>query len=433
MHEARTARPLPPLVAALLGATLLAAAPLAPAAAQAHDCGAVAEVALICRQAEDGRKATLARTDLPAHGDCARPQVEVFDAGDRDRPRSLALAMGQTGECRFADGGRLRVRVQAGPPPPAGPCGGRPSATFSLWLDGRRVADRREVRSRCETAPAAWTYRVDGDAVYDCSNGECGPLLAPEQALATLPVDADEFPDAAAAAAEQAAARAGAAPTGLQRLLDRGPVCAEAERQLALDWGAFDPFRRGDDGDAPLHRVIASEAPAGTAMPDALAFVRGPWRAFDFDFDNDGLIDRVYLGDARGEDGWYASPLLVASGASAQGFQARAGEAAPHAVPCQWDSARPPLSHCDDLRSAAWSRREPLRQAVPAPLPGIAGGDDFFQTRTTTALPLRFGEATYLALWSADGPASDYVALYRPRPGGGREAVCLIKRTPDPR
>ncbi|WP_394539714.1 hypothetical protein PRJ39_03575 [Lysobacter enzymogenes] len=411
----------------------LAAASPAPAAAQPNDCGATAEVALICRQAQDGRKASLVRTELPARGGCERPLLETFTDSDRDRPRSLALAVGQSGECRFADGGSVRVRVQAAPPPPAGPCSGQPSASFSLWLDDRRVADQREVRSRCESAPTPWTYRIDGDAVYDCSNGDCGPLLAPDQALATLPVDAGEFPDAAAAVAAQAAAQAAAAPNGLQRLLDRGPVCAEAERQLALSWDAFDPFRRGADEDAPLHRVVAAEAPAGTAMPQALEFVHGAWRAFDFDFDNDGLVDRVYLGDTRDAQAWYSSPLLVVAGASAHAFQARDGAAAAHAVPCQWDAARPPLSHCDDLRNPAWSRREPLQQAVPAPLPGIAGGDDFFRTRTTTALPLRFGDATYVVLSSSAGPARDYVGVYRPRADGGREAVCLIQRKPDPR
>jgi|GEM_PF-1812282 len=407
---------------AVLAALSLALAAPAAFAQPPPVCGATAEVALICRQGENGRKASLVRTDLPARGGCGQALLETFTASDRDRPRSLALAVGQSGECRFADGGSLRVQVQAGPPPPAGPCSGQPSATFSLWLDDRRVADAREVRSRCENAPTPWTYRVDGDAVYDCSNGDCGPLLAPDQALATLPVDAGEFPAAAAAVSN-----------GLQRLLDRGSVCAELERQLALSWDALDPFRRGDDAGAPLHRVVASEAPPGTAMPDALEFVRGEWRAFDFDFDNDGLIDRVYLGDLRDEGEWYASPMLAVAGAAAQGFRPRAGAAAATAVPCQWDGARPPLSHCDDLRSPAWSRREPLRQAVPAPLPGIAGGDDFFQTRTTTALPLRFDDTTYVALWSASGPARDYVALYRPRPGGRREAVCLIQRKPGAR
>ncbi|BAV96178.1 hypothetical protein [Lysobacter enzymogenes] len=403
----------------------LAAALFAPAAAQPPDCGAAAEIALICRQAEDGRKASLVRTELPARGGCAQPLLETFTDSDRDRPRSIALAVGQTGECRFADGGRLRVQVQAEPPPPAGPCSNAPSASFTLWLDDRRVADRRAVRDRCEIAPTPWMYRVDRDAVYDCSNGDCGPLLAPDQPLASLPVDSMIAPEAAANAV---AATAAAAASNLQRLLDRGPVCAELERQLALDWNALDPFRRGADDGAPLQRVVAAEAPAGTALPDGLEFIHGPWRAFDFDFDNDGLIDRVYLGDTRGLEGWYSSPLLVTAGAAADGFRARDGAVAPQAVPCQWDGARPPLSHCDDLRNAAWSRREPLRQAVPAPLPGIAGGDDFFQTRTTTALPLRFGDATYVALWSSAGPALDYVGLYRPRPGGRREAVCLIRR-----
>lgn len=426
MH-ARTAWPLLPLAALSM-----------PAAAQtpqsADECGAIAEIALVCRQADDGRKASLVRTELPARGGCARPQVASFAAGDRDRPRSLALAVGQSGECRFADGRSLRVRVQAAPPPPAGPCSGRPGASFSLWLDDRRVAEQRDIRSRCESAPAPWTYRIDGDAVYDCSNGDCGPLLAPGQDLASLPLDAGEFPDAAAAAERQAATEAAAAAArGLQRLLDRGPVCAEVERQLAISWDSFDPFRRGSDDDAPLHRVIAAEAPAGTALPDGLSFVHGGWRAFDFDFDNDGRVDRVYLGDTRGEPAWYSSPLLVVAGASAQGYAPRDGAAQPNAVPCQWDGARPPLSHCDDLRNPAWSRREPLQQAVPAPLPGIADGDDFFQTRSTTALPLRYEDATYVALASASGPARDYVALYRPRPGGGREAVCLIQRKPDAR
>lgn len=411
---------------ARMASTLLALAPFA-AAAQAPDCGATAEVALICRQGDGGRKATLVLTRMPAHGDCAQPQVASFEPSDLDRMRSIALAVGQTGECRFGDERSLRVRVHAEAPPPVGACSREAAASISLWLDGRKLAERRPVRNRCESAPAPWMYRVDGDVASDCSNGECGPLLAPEQTLASLPVDAAEYPQAASAAADAAAAAA-AAPGGARRLLDRGPVCADAERELAAAWAALDPFQRGADEGAALHRLDGYAVAVDAALPDGLEFVGGAGaRVYDFDFDNDGLIDRVYAGDTRGLEGWYSAPLLVSAGASADGFRARA--AAPTAVPCQWDGARPPLSHCDDLRNPAWSRRVPLSQSLPAPLPGIAGGDDFFRTRTTAALPFRYAEVTYVALWSAAEPSRDYVAIYRPRPGGGREAVCLIQRT----
>ncbi|QWP78295.1 hypothetical protein J5226_07860 [Lysobacter sp. K5869] len=399
----------------IASALLLAAA---PAAAQAPACGATAAVALICRQAEDGAKATLVRTEVPARGGCAQPLSETFETGDLDRPRSLALAPGQTGDCRFADGRTVRVRVQQEAEPIVGSCNADAATFFSMWVDGRKVASQRPVRARCETEPAPWSYRLDRDIVYDCSqSAACAPLLGADRALSSLPVDETEY----------AVATPGPAAGSLERLLDRGPVCAEAERELTASWSAFDPFKRAPFAGA-LRRLNAGERQNEVALPDGLEFAYGAARADEFDFDNDGLIDQVYSSDSDGQGGWYYSPLVVVSGASADGFAARGGDGAIAAVPCQWDRAHPPLSQCDDLRNAAWGQRQPPTQSVPAPLPGIAGGDEFFRTRYTTALPFRFGDATYVALASAGAPARDYVAIFRPRPGGGREAVCLIRR-----
>ncbi|WP_363800389.1 hypothetical protein ABU614_09870 [Lysobacter firmicutimachus] len=392
----------------------------APAAAQAPACGRTAEVALICLQADDGAKATLVRTELPARGGCAQAQVERFAAGDLDRPRSLALAAGQTGECRFASGRTLRVRLQQESGPLLGSCSADAATRFSMWVDGRKLIGGHSVRERCETASAPWSYRLEGEIVYDCSKPDgCAGWSGPDQTLSSLPVDTIEYPPDAP----------GPAPGRLERLLDRGPVCAEVERELAASWSAFDAFgRRPSPG--PIQRLNAGERQADAVLPGGLGFAYGGARVDEFDFDNDGRIDRVYSSASDGQGGWYYAPMLVLSGASAESFVAADGTDAIHAVPCQWDAARPALSQCDDLRHPEWSDRRPPTQSVPAPLPGIAGGDEFFRTRYTTALPFRYDGTTYVALASAGTPSRDYVGIYRPRPGGAREAVCLIRRVP---
>lgn len=402
---------------------VLAAALVAPDAfAQAPDCGETAEMLLTCQLRADGAEARLTPSQAPAQGGCAQPQVATFAADEFERPRSIALAAGQTGDCRFAGGRTLRVRVAQEPTPLAGPCVADAAASFSLWLDGRKLASRRPVHGRCDPAPASWAYRLAGDALYDCSGGPCKPSGDPARPLAALPVDAIEYP-----AADAPSPR----PGSLQRLLDRDPVCAAAERRLAASWNAFDPYVRDDDGDGAIRRLSAADGAASAALPDGLQFAYGGASAHEFDFDNDGRIDRVYAGDSGGQGGWYYSPLLVVAGVSAEGF--RAGDAI-SAVPCQWDRARPPLSQCDDLRGATKDARAPTRptptQAVPAPLPGIEGGDAFFRTRYTATLALRFAGATYVALSGRGAPSRDYVGLYRPGPGGAHEAVCLIRRVP---
>ena len=397
---------------------LLVAAPAA--AVQPPACGATAELALICQQSDAGAKATLVRTELPARGGCAQPQVESFPAGDLDRPRSLALAAGQTGECRFANGRTLRVRLQQESEPVLGACNADAATRFSLWVDGRKLISRHSVRERCEPAAAPWSYRLEGELVHDCSKPEaCTAWSGPDHRIGSLPIDTAEYPPDAP----------GPAPGSLERLLDRGPVCAEAERELAASWSALDAYgRRTAPG--PIQRLNAGGPQAGAALPDGLEFAYGGARVDEFDFDNDGRIDRVYSGDSDGQGGWYYAPLLVLAGASADGFVARDDADAIRALPCQWDAAQPTLSQCDDLRNPSWKDHRPSTQSVPAPLPGIAGGDEFFRTRYTTALPFRFGDATYVALASAGTPSRDYVGIYRPRPGGGREAVCLIRRVP---
>ncbi|MEH6420671.1 hypothetical protein [Pseudomonas sp. CGJS7] len=404
----------------------LAAADVA-AQSDEDDCVAgfaASAVTLLCRHTAAGPSVSIVQSSGASCGGPRPLRVERFGADSVGRARNIQVDAGEAGECRYADGRTVRVRAELEPEPRSGACSADPAVRFSLWLDGRKLRSRAPVSGRCQAPRAGWHYRIDADGAYDCSESTCVALPDP----ATLPVDALEYP-----ARGQTPAQAGS----LRRLLDRDPVCAAVERELRRDWRAFDVYApRANTG--ALHRLNAPPGNEGTAdgtLPTGLEFAYGGSYRNDFDFDNDGLLDRVFSNDSGGQGGAYFSPLLVQSGSRADRFEARAGDDALVAVPCQWDPSAPSLGQCDDLRSATAQARPQPTQAVPAPVDiapavGVDVQREFFRTRYTTTLPFAYRGATFIALFGAGTPSRDYLGVYRPAPRGAQRAVCLIQRVP---
>lgn len=397
---------------------LFLCAVLSPAAAQDDRCGGESAVTLQCSHTAAGPSVSLLRSRAPSRGDCRDLRVERFGRNDLGRARAIEIAAGEAGECRFADGRSVRVRALRESAPLLGACNADAAVSFSLWVDGYKRISRGDVRPRCATFDAPWRYRIDASGVYDCGGAAC-------VALADSPgaeIDAVEYPPPG-----RMPPKAGT----LQRLLDRHPVCAVVERELRADWSAFDAIGRNDNKASELQRLNRSHGTRiDTPPPNGVGFAYGGGRSDDFDFDNDGLIDRVHSSDTDGQGSWYFSPLLIEAGSARESFVARGDGAEPTAVPCQWDPARPVLQQCDDLRNDAWPSGQRPTQALPAPVAGVNADREFFRTRYTTTLPFRFQGQTYVALWSAGAPSRDYVGIYRPRPRGEHEAVCLIHRVP---
>lgn len=384
-------------------------------------------VTIICRHAAAGASVSIVPSSSARCGSPRPPRVEYFGANSLGRARAIDIDAGETGECRYADGRTVRVRAEREPDPLIGACNADPAVRFSLWLDGRKLRSRAPVYGRCAQPRPGWNYRIGAEGAFDCSDPDCVALADP----ASLPVDTLEYPPHGQASPQ---------PGSLQRRLDRDPVCAAVERELRRDWRAFDVYApRASTGALrrlnPFPRDNPEPPPADAALPAGAAFSYGRMHRHDFDFDNDGLLDRIYSNDTDGQGDAYFSPLLVQSGRAAGRFEPLAGEEAVIAVPCQWDPDVPSLRQCEDLRFASADTLPRGVQAVPAPAEvapaeGLDAQRRFFRTRYTTTLPFAYRGITFVALYSVGLPSRDYLGVYRPGPGGAQQAVCLIHRVP---
>jgi hypothetical protein len=158
--------------------------------------------------------------------------------------------------------------------------------------------------------------------------------------------------------------------------------------------------------------------PSPVKFPDAL----GKMEQSDFDFYNDGLIDRVYR--KYFEDHYMAGTvLLVQHGHSAAIFDEPIGpleDAETWFIPCQLDAGKIPLKACapftqtfDDASFQASTSKE---HAVS------------FRARYTGLTPYRFRGMTFLVAASASQDTQRYIAVLKPKANRTFENVCLLRK-----
>jgi len=142
----------------------------------------------------------------------------------------------------------------------------------------------------------------------------------------------------------------------------------------------------------------------------------------EFDFDNDGVNDGVFL---RSFEDHYmmGSALLVQPGrTSAASSDDQPGDD-PNAVfiPCQWNASAiamascPPFSQENDEAGFAIPRGKP-RTSV------------FFRARYSALYPFRLNERTYVAMTSASADTTDFTAVVEPAPHARFKPRCLLHR-----
>lgn len=347
-------------------------------------------------------------------------------AADR-RVHVFRVLPGVAVECRFP-GHRVKVRTEIEPPPFLGACNGDPRTVLSLWIDGRKVDSRAQLDGRCRSHDyKPVTYRIDAQDATRCDAvpepwaadrvadlDGCSPLPP----AAGMPVDTVEYPVAGSPPPPSAGT--------LLMPLRRDAVCDRVRDALAVDWQAFDPYVWNQAVRAP-NGIAWKALGAVDALPGGWSFTYGATRSADFDFDNDGRIDRVFLNDIEGFGGRYWTPMLIQYGASKDAFAAT--DAPLHSVPCQWDPRRPALGECEDLERAAprATRIRDTEQALPDPT-GRYVDPAFYRTRYTTFEPVRLDGVTYVVTFPAYIESENLITVYRPRPDRGHDTVCAIER-----
>ena len=142
------------------------------------------------------------------------------------------------------------------------------------------------------------------------------------------------------------------------------------------------------------------------------------WR---YDFDNDGVEDRVFRYDNAGSylDGtlFYVVPGAVA--ARRQGGVAGLSDV--HIFPCQFDAAARSAAACPPVSQAMDGAGVTVRlQGDHAPV--------FFSGRYTVMEPIRFRRMTFLILRGRSRDNERYAALIRPFGATHYASTCLFRR-----
>jgi hypothetical protein len=143
----------------------------------------------------------------------------------------------------------------------------------------------------------------------------------------------------------------------------------------------------------------------------------------DFDFDNDGTIDRVFRTQYEVHY-MMGSTLLVQSGRSSQTIEVAGGkpveDAAATFLPCQWDKNSiaigkcPPFTQDNDEAGFAIARRGAQKPV-------------FFRARYTDLTPFRFEDQTYVAVTSHSYDSRAFTAVVRPQANKRYVPKCLLR------
>ena len=203
-----------------------------------------------------------------------------------------------------------------------------------------------------------------------------------------------------------AESRAGKAAT-----LPAASVCEHVRDALRAGRASLDAF-----GDEPLTWSDVTDESNEEHFGDKFS---------EFDFDNDGVVDRVFRTDyaSRYMTGSTLAVLPRQPGQAVPGSAPAGWSADPDAVflPCQWNSrpidltACAPFSQANDEAGFAVARRAPAKPV-------------YFRARYSDLIPFRFGGRTLVTVISASEDSVDYVAVVQPLRARRFVPICLLRR-----
>ena len=356
--------------------------------------------------------------------------VVSFTSGPRPETKTFTILPGQFAECLYPSGTRVRVKVGIDHGRAYGKCGGNPEQFVSVWVNQRKVVSKAWFAGHCweEDGTPELSYRVfvkDSKTIEECrtpgrSESEIQASQgSPDQSLAetstscvdypdhtNFPIDSVEYP----LASEVGISRLG----DIEILNGFEAVCRAALTELSRD---FSTFSNSPDGES-----ISLVRPEWTAPSVELAENLQLSEESDFDFNNDGKIDRVFISHFENNymDG---SILLVQAGSSATKVKIADASLADTArlLPCQLDSVDHAILDCPPYSQKSDDASFSVR--------GKSADDSVtFRVRYSTLSPFSFDGVNYLGVSSKSADTENYVAILKPLPNGSVADVCLLRK-----
>jgi hypothetical protein len=200
-------------------------------------------------------------------------------------------------------------------------------------------------------------------------------------------------------------------------------VCRTARAALVVDESAY----YSETADKGLNwRGVWQDA--SVLIPDWSR--AGGIEEAEFDFDNDGLIDRVTLFSycCMYMKGVVA---LVTLGSTRSAPPPRVADAIEVVftdpqywfLPCQWDAQEPSIPRCPPFSQNS----DEARLRVDA-----SGDGEYidFRSRYSRLTPVRIDQRTYVVVTGTDEVAKDYVAIIEPLPNKRFRSLCLLHVEP---
>ena len=199
---------------------------------------------------------------------------------------------------------------------------------------------------------------------------------------------------------------------------------------VALAQARFELIEGKEEFCGPSAEILnySQGAPAGfqrleetTLSPASLAPPLEGVQLVDFDFDNDGQLDQVFM-DSR--EGTYISGTMfyVRHGPLPEATESRVLSIDELRIyPCQFDRRSTGSAHCPPYSQKGDELGVNVR--IPGKKKGV-----FFRGRYTVITPFRYDGRTYLGLQSRSADTEDYGAVIEPRKGSAYRSVCLYRR-----
>lgn len=354
------------------------------------------------------------------------------------QPQSVSYRVnsGQSAECIYPSGNRVKVKVGTGIARPYGMCGGDPEVFTSIWVNRRKVLSRHQFAGHCiesDSGRTAFELTVTGSRIRQCqraiaaensdvAEGESRKVSTnnalPEACVnfpesSRFPVDTTEYPPPGAKPAVVGS---------IQILRAVHPVCNEVAKALP---SMIDSYEIPTD--AQIKRPDWSES-AETLTPTTTATQARPVKFAQeavFDFNNDRMLDRAFRTEFENTY-MHGSVLLIQPGDSRQIFHTLAPLNSKNSqlLSCQIDKVHHDIDSCPPLTQ----KSDDANFAVPA---GIGRAPVHFRARYTHLDPFVYRGTTYLGASSESSDSMDYFAVLKPLPDRSFLPMCLFRKVPE--
>jgi len=342
----------------------------------------------------------------------------IFHRGQQSQAATYLVKVGETAECAFPSGNKVRAKVGVASSSAFGFCGGDPEVFASVWVNERKIASQVWFAGYCR--------HEDGypDVSLNYSNNQHVSLekchsLRPKEASAANPeanssaaeplsvcVDYPDFSSVQRDEIEYPRLGQKVVTVGAVVLLTgQDKVCKAVLEELDADFDTFEHYSK--------RSMIRLTLPNWSD-------VEGREQSI-FDFDNDGKLDRVRRinNSSHYMDG---SELLVDPGSTSKNLHQPLDRTENGAwlLPCQMSATRYTIDECPPGspktdEAGFWMGTKSKPETV------------YFRARYLSLSPFAFAGQSFVGV-SGQGEAENFVAVVKPMRNQTFKRMCLFQR-----